>query len=129
MEKTGSFWQRHVGHIIMVISVIHLITGFILNWSQMLEMLSEGLINTVDGDQARFGFFWFQIAGVFMLFTGSFLQYYLNEFNRPVPEKYGYYLLLITVMACLMEPLTGFYILIPVCLIIILSARKKRIRV
>jgi hypothetical protein len=124
MNKALNKYSGNIGNFMMVIGVLHLITGFVENWSIAIDILRSGIINTVDETPERFGFFWFEINGLFVLFVGSFLQQYLKDHKKPIPEKYGYYLLIIAIIGCVLEPISGFYIFLIISLLIIFSERN-----
>lgn len=125
MNKALNKYSRNIGNFIMVTGVLHLITGFVENWDTAIDILRSGIINTVDETPERFGFFWFEINGLLVLFVGSFLQQYLNEYKKPIPRKYGYYLLIIAIIGCVLEPVSGFYVYILIALLIIFSGNKN----
>jgi hypothetical protein len=127
MNKKLNFYSGNIGNFIMVIGVLHLITGFVENWNVAIEIFRSGIINTVDETPERLVFFWFEISGLFVLLAGSFLQHYLNENKKPIPKRYGYYLLSIGIIGCVLEPVSGFYVFILIALIIIFSGNKNLI--
>lgn len=57
MNKPLNKYSGSIGNFIMVIGVLHLITGFVENWSVAIEIMGSGIINTVDETPERFGFF------------------------------------------------------------------------
>lgn len=125
MNKTLNKFSGNIGHFILLTGVLHLIFGFFEYWDAAVDILRSGIINTVDETPERFGFFWFEISGLFVLFVGSFLQQYLNEYKKPIPRKYGYYLLIIAIIGCVLEPVSGFYLYVLISLPIILSGNKN----
>ncbi|WP_343306592.1 DUF6463 family protein [Chitinophaga niabensis] len=110
---------KHIGNIIIITGVLHLMLGFFVNWQTAMDMYRSGLVNTADQNVERFGFFWFQINGLFVLFTGSFIQHYTTVSDKQIPVRFGYYLLCIALIGCLLEPLSGFYLYAILALFII----------
>lgn len=125
MKKELNKYAANIGNYVLIIGVLHLITGFVENWSIAIEILHSGIINTVDDTPERLGFFWFEISGLFVLLLGSFLQGYLNEYKKPIPRKYGYYFLIIAITGCLLEPVSGFYVFLIVSFLIIFFGDKS----
>lgn len=125
MTKTLNKYSGNIGNFIMVTGVLHLFIGFVENWGAAIDIVRSGIINTVDETPERFGFFWFEINGLFVLLLGSFLQQYLNEYKKPIPRKYGYFLLIIAITGCVLEPVSGFYVFILISLLIIFSGNKN----
>jgi hypothetical protein len=125
MNKPLNKYSKNIGNIIIVTGVLHLLLGFIENWSVVIEIVHSGVINTVDGAPERLVFFWFEITGLFVLLYGIFLQHYLNEYKKPIPRKYGYYLSIIAIIGCVLEPLSGFYVFILISVVTIFSGTKN----
>ncbi|WP_257670291.1 DUF6463 family protein [Parapedobacter tibetensis] len=125
MNRTLNKYSGNIGNFILVTGVLHLIIGFVENWSVAIDILQSGIINTVDETPERFGFFWFEMNGLFVLLVGSFIQQYLNEYRKPIPRRYGYYLLIIAIIGCLLEPVSGFYVFIIISLPIIFCGNKN----
>lgn len=125
MNKILDKYIRNIGNFIIVTGVLHLITGIVQNWRTASDMFHSGIINTADKTPEQFGFFWFEINGLLVLFIGSFLQQYLNEYKNPIPVKYGYYLLFIAIIGCVLEPVSGFYVYIAISFLIIFSGNRN----
>ena len=125
MNKALNKYSGNVGNLIMITGVLHLIVGFVESWDEAIDMLRSGIVNTVDQTPDRFGFFWFEMSGLSVILFGSFLQQYLNEYQKPIPKRYGYYLLIIAMIGCVLEPVSGFYVYIPIALLIIYAGNKN----
>jgi hypothetical protein len=129
MSKILNRYSGNTGNFIIATGVLHLVTGFVLNWGTAIDMFRSGIVNTADATPERFGFFWFQISGLFAILTGSFLQQYMDEYKKPVPKKFGYYLLIIAIIGCVMEPVSGFYVYLPISLLMSFSGNDNFITV
>jgi hypothetical protein len=125
MNKALNRYSGNIGNFIMITGVLHLITGVVISWDAVIEIFHSGIVNTVDETPERFGFFWFEISGLLVLLIGSFLQHYLDEYQKPIPKLYGYYLLIIAIIGCVLEPLSGFYVYVPISLLIIFDGNKN----
>ncbi|WP_257667665.1 DUF6463 family protein [Parapedobacter tibetensis] len=125
MSKALDRYSSRVGIFIIVIGTGHLILGFIENWPVVIDILQSGVINTVNETPERYSFYWYEISGLFVLYIGFILQQYQNEFKKPVPKKFGYYLLIIVTIGCLLEPVSGFYFFIIPALLIIFVHNKN----
>ncbi|MCW3467313.1 DUF6463 family protein [Chitinophaga nivalis] len=121
---TKPAFRKYIGYYMMGVSMLHLLVGFIIDPTVTLAIVAAGIFNTAEATPAFFGFFWFQMAGLFMLLTGSFIQHYLQTVPTPIPRRFGYYQLLITVCGCVMEPVSGFYLFIPAALLLIFPSRQ-----
>lgn len=107
-----NIFSKNTGNFITITGILHIVLGLSLNWKIAKEIVRFGLINTADKNADWFGFFWYEINGLFVMFTGALLQCFINESGKQIPRKFGWYLLLIALVGCLMEPLSGFYVYI-----------------
>ncbi len=115
---------RFSGIYLIVTGIIHIIVGLILGKDIYLNMLRDGFLNSVNSDFTRGFAFWFFLFGVLLVFYGYTLQYNIKREQRPSPLHVGYFLLILGIFGCLVEPVSGFWLVFPQALIIILAKRK-----
>jgi hypothetical protein len=125
MNKALNKYSGNIGNFLMITAVLHLAIGFFENWGAAKDIVRAGIINTVNQTPEQFGFFWFEICGLFVLLVGALLQQYLNEYKTPIPRKYGYYLLIIAIVGCVLDPVSGFCIFILISILIIIFGNKS----
>ena len=95
-------------------------------YQYLTEMLNNGLIDSI-GENHNLGFaFWFLICGIILILWGETLQYYIRKEQKPAPLFLGYFILLFTIIGCIVEPISGFWLFLPQALIIIYSNMKKQ---
>ncbi|PST83266.1 hypothetical protein C7T94_11795 [Pedobacter yulinensis] len=114
-------YDRNIGNFILITGILHVILGFVENWNLATQIWNSGITNTLVGHPGRASFFWYEIAGAFVMLLGSVVQHHLNQCRQPIPKRYGYYLLIVGLIGCTLEPVSGFYIFLIIALPIMLS--------
>ncbi len=89
------------------------------------EMLRNGLVNSIGENYSQGFAFWFLICGVILILLGQTLQYYIKKEQKPAPVFLGYSILLLTVIGCIIEPVSGFWLFLPQAIIIIYPNKNK----
>ena len=101
---------KYSGTLLTATGVIHTIYALFLGKEAFTEMLNNGLIDSI-GENHNLGFaFWFLI----------------RKEQKPAPLFLGYFILLFTIIGCIVEPISGFWLFLPQALIIIYSNMKKQ---
>lgn len=113
------------GTLLTATGIIHTVVGLVSGWNTYKEFFHDGLINSLGEDLQRGMFFWFFTTGIFIIFLGETLRYYIRKEQKPAPVFLGWALLAFSAVGCLMAPATGFWLFIPQAIIIILANRKK----
>ena len=72
----------------------------------------------------RNAIFWFLFVGFLLMILGKFMQDYLNESSKPLPTSLGYYLLTLTIIGCIIMPVSGIWSMFPQAIIIIAAGRN-----
>ncbi len=102
------------GKVIIFIGLIHIAVGLALLWPTFMELLSEGLFNTVCGQPLREGFFWFSFFGVLLMILGAWVNWCEQE-QQKLPYFLGWSLLGMVAMMLFIMPVSGAWlILIPI---------------
>lgn len=115
---------KYSGTFLTVTGIIHTIYALFIGKNAFSEMLGNGLINSV-GENFSLGFaFWFLICGIILILWGETLQYYIRKEQKPAPTFLGYALLLFTIIGCIIEPVSGFWLFLPQAIIIICSKQN-----
>ena len=83
-----------------------------------------GLVNSIGENYSQGFAFWFLICGVILILLGQTLQYYIRKEQKPAPVFLGYSILLLTIIGCIIEPASGFWLFLPQAIIIIYSNKK-----
>lgn len=116
---------KYSGTFLWITGIIHIVVGFLIGKDIYAEMLRDGLVNSMKNDFTRSFAFWFFLFGVLLILYGYTLQYNIKREQKPSPIHVGYTLLVISVFGCLVEPISGFWLVLPQALIIIVANRKS----
>jgi hypothetical protein len=121
--KTVKLW-KYSGIFLLATGILHTIVAVLVGKEALWAILREGLPDTAGEDVPRELAFWFLICGIMLVFLGQVLHYYIKKEKRPAPLFLGYYLLVFSIIGCVIVPVSGFWLFIPQALIIIFAKRK-----
>ncbi len=119
---------KYSGIFLWITGIIHIVVGFIIGKDIYADMLRDGLINSMQNNFTRGFAFWFFLFGVLLILYGYTLQYNIEREQKPSPAHVGYSLLAVGIFGCLVEPVSGFWLVLPQALIIIVANRKSSVR-
>ncbi|MDR3057011.1 MAG: DUF6463 family protein [Prevotella sp.] len=122
-QKNKGIWE-YSGIFLIITGILHTIVALVLGKDTYLEIIHDGLINTIADNYTREFAFWFLICGIILIVFGQILHYYIRKEQKPAPLFLGYYLLIFAILGCIVEPISGFWLFIPQALIIILANKK-----
>jgi hypothetical protein len=121
--KNVKLW-KYSGIFLIATGILHTIVAITLGKDAFLEIIQNGVVNVISQDYTRVFAFWFLICGIFVIFLGQILHYYLKKEQKPAPLFFGYSLLILTIFGCIVEPISGFWLFLPQALIIIIANKK-----
>lgn len=118
---------RVTGYLLIAISVIHVLVGVWLFAEPLADIIRNGVFNTVAPDPFtpyfdREDAFWFMIAAP-LLFTLGQLCCWAEAQRITLPAFLGWNLLAISLVGVLIEPISGFWLLIPPAILILIGSR------
>jgi hypothetical protein len=116
---------KYSGIFLLATGILHTIISIILEKHVYYEIIKDGFINVIGDNYERAFAFWFLICGLLIIIFGVVLHQYIRKEQRAAPAFLGYSILLLSVLGCLVEPVSGFWLFIPQALIIIFANRKK----
>lgn len=99
-----------IGIAIVIIGIIHIVVGFLLIGQVGLELIQEGLFNTIHGEPMREAFFWFTFSGVCLIILGQTVHW-MESRSIPVPAFLGRSLLGITLLTVCIMPVSGAWLM------------------
>lgn len=111
---------RISGYLLLATGLLHTSLGVVGGYSYLSAMVREGLIGTVAGSFERQALFWFLVTGVSLLLIGLLALGY----NRPLPASFGWALLVLGVLGTLMLGPSGFLLLIPQAIYILVVSQR-----
>jgi uncharacterized membrane protein len=117
--------SKNSGNLLIVTGVLHNIVGFVMGWDVLTAIVRSGFINSINDEMDRNAIFWFLFGGFVMITLGKLMQDCLDAGWR-LPKWLGVSLLVLSLIGCVMMPLSGFWLVIPQALLII-SKRRRRI--
>ena len=101
---------KYSGTFLTATGIIHTIYALFIGKDAFSEMLRNGLVNSIGENYSQGFAFWFLICGVILILLGQTLQYYIKKEQKPAPVFLGYSILLLTVIGCIIEPVSGFWL-------------------
>jgi membrane protease YdiL (CAAX protease family) len=103
--------KKWIGRFIILIGIVHLLVGFVLIGDVGLELLREGLFNTVNGQPMREAFFWFVFGGLTMIIIGKLTLWYEQQ-AIPFPAFLGWSLLGLSLLVVFIMPASGGWLML-----------------
>ena len=124
-KQTKKLWE-YSGIFLLATGIIHSLVGIAMCKNELWSIVKDGLFNAAkEGDFATGLAFWFLVCGVIIIFFGHVLHYYIKKEQKPAPKFLGYYLLGMSVIGCIIMPMSGFWLFIPQALIILFAKRNE----
>ena len=123
MKNKIKIW-KYSGILLVATGILHTIVAIAVGKEVFWGIIQDGVFNAVSPDVIRETMFWFLICGFFVILLGQVLHYYIKKEQKPAPLSFGYSLLAITILGCIVEPLSGFWLFLPQALIIIFANKK-----
>jgi len=119
-----NFW-KYSGIFMVATGILHTIVAIALGKDAFLEIIRDGVFNVTSSslECSRAFAVWFFICGIFVIFLGQALHHYIKKVQQPAPLSFGYALLFFSILGCIVEPGSGFWLFLPQALIIIFAKR------
>ncbi|MEM8500899.1 MAG: DUF6463 family protein [Pseudomonadota bacterium] len=114
--------KNKIGIALVVIGLGHTTIGFLRFLDVFGAMFSEGLVSTGDGE-VRGWAFWFIYTGVFMIALGITVRA-IEMLGAAVPKLLGWVLLVSSVSGVVVFPVSGFWLIFAVSLLILLGGKQ-----
>ena len=96
---------KYSGTFLTATGIIHTIYALFIGKDAFSEMLRNGLVNSIGENYSQGFAFWFLTCGIILILL-------------------GYSILLLTIIGCIIEPVSGFWLFLPQAIIIIYSNKK-----
>ena len=126
MSDGQSGGRRWIGRAIIGISVIHTLFAFTAYGQVLVELLRDGLFDSLGGDTMRAAFIWFVFAGFFMFTTGLGVDALEKNRLHGTLVFPGWALLAITILGIVMMPASGFWLMLPPAIAMIVTGKRRR---
>lgn len=108
-NKNMKLW-KYSGTFLTATGIIHTIYALFIGKDAFSEMLRNGLVNSIGENYSQGFAFWFLTCGIILILLGQTLQYYIRKEQKPAPVFLGYSILLLTIIGCIIEPVSGFWL-------------------
>lgn len=100
-----------IGKAIVFICIVHSIFGFVIFRSEISQIFSEGLVNTVDRQPDREAAFWFLFFGFLGIITGLVIDW-CEDTVGALPAFLGWSLFAFAVLFVIIMPKSGAWMLL-----------------
>lgn len=103
---------RWVGRSIVAVGVIHCLVGAWIFATPLMEIVNNGVWNSVDGFRGRPLAFWFEFAGLLTIVLGGSIDW-MEKADISLPPIVGYGFGGLVVLAIIAMPVSGGWLLVP----------------
>jgi hypothetical protein len=117
--------SKNTGNLLIATGILHNVIGFVMGWSVLTEIAKSGLVNSINDEIDRNAIFWFLFGGFLMMILGKLMQDYLKA-EAQLPRSLGVGMLALSVIGCIMMPVSGFWLVVPQAILILRPNRKRR---
>jgi len=111
--------KKWIGKWVMFVAVGHTAVGIMFFGSVYQQLLAKGLYNSISSEQAGLAV-WFALFG-FVLFVVGMLLSALEANHSSIPKSVGVALCLLTVLGIVLMPISGFWLMFPAIVVILLK--------
>lgn len=105
-------------YLLIATGIIHATLGAVKGFPELKGIAQDGLIATANRSPERRAVFWFIVAGLALVLTGFLALGY----ERSLPRSFGWGLLFLGVAGTIVLGPSGFVLIIPQSVYILLSA-------
>jgi uncharacterized membrane protein len=116
------------GWYLFAVGIIHTVVGIILFPGLLMDMAKVGILNSVGDDIERFAVFFFMFFGFLFLYMGLHWQELIRRHKEPLSKLAAWGMTVFVAAGTVMLPVSGFWIMMPLCLILLYPhyfGRKK----
>ncbi|WP_057831900.1 DUF6463 family protein [Colwellia sp. TT2012] len=114
-------WQ---GNWIITVAVLHTLFAVIMFSAQYSSLYDNGIINSLSTDRSAAAV-WFFLFGQLLFITGLLIKHLASVNNSLVPLSVSLNLLLLTVVGITIMPESGFWLMFPPIISLIMKHRKN----
>jgi hypothetical protein len=117
-------WQ---GNWIIAVSAGHTLFAVIMFTAEYTSLYNNGIINSLSTDRSAAAV-WFFLFGQILFITGLLIKQFNSINNKLVPLSVSLNLLLLTVIGITIMPESGFWLMFPPVISLMMQHRKNRIQ-
>lgn len=116
---------RWMGHWLMGVACIHLGVALVVYRKTIGLVWERGVFNTVVGDPVIGAVIWSLLFGC-VAFAGGMAVDALERGGVPVPASLGGFLLALALIGIVLVPISGFWLLFPVAITIVMRSWRRQ---
>lgn len=123
--------KRKAARLLMVTGVLHILGGLWVGRRPLMRIFNEGFFGEADSALGNLPahaekelLFWFVLWGVFTFLLGQVISWLNNE-GKSVPAYIGWELAVISIVAALLAPKDGFWLMLVPAFMLIKDARAN----
>ena len=118
------FMKSWIGLWIIGISIIHTVFALIFFRAGLDSIVKDGIFNTVGQDPLRAASVWFLLFGFLLFILGLVLVAWEKSTRTPLPVSAAWGLLFLGVLGIALMPVSGFWLIFPPVVAILLNSRR-----
>ena len=107
------------GWYLFVVGVIHNAFGVVFFSDILRDLWNAGVINSVSDQFDRNCAFWFLFSGFLFIYLGLHWQEQIRRYQEPLSKFSAWGLTAIVVSGVIIMPVSGFWIVLPLCFIML----------
>jgi len=116
--------RRWIGRWLMGVGALHSLLGLVVFSAPLRDLLEAGVVNALGSrDPVRNLAFWFLFGGVMTALVGYLVDWVERAPGGVLPRPLGWSLLLIAVLGVTLAPASGFWLVLPAAVGILLRSR------
>ncbi|MDR2243926.1 MAG: DUF6463 family protein [Burkholderiales bacterium] len=127
--KKGKMKMKHAwkisGWYLFVVGIIHNVVGVLVLQEVLRDIWNAGLINSVSDQMDRNAAFWFLFTGFLFIYFGLQWQEHIRRYQEPLSKFSAWGLTAIVVSGLIIMPVSGFWIVLPLCFIMLYPHYSK----
>lgn len=116
---------RVIGYWLIAVSIIHLLGNIFYYFEPWSDIVHDGVFNAVDPYFDRGAAFWMLMLSPSVFSLGQ-LCFWAQANNLRLPAFIGWNLLIAAAFGAFLMPISGFWLLIPPSLLMLLEAQRHR---
>ena len=109
-----NFWKI-TGWYLFAVGIIHNVVGAFIMSEILLDILTTGLKGHIHTNTEYVAIYWMLFVGFFFIYIGLHWQEQIRRYKEPLSKFTAWGLTVITVVELIIEPISGFWLLVPLC--------------
>lgn len=120
-------FYRYTGLIFMLTGILHVVTGVVVFRHLFNAMVAMGLVNSAREPVDHQLAFWFTFTGLVMGLTGYLMDWVVRQKGLVLPGTFGYVLTGLCVVGIVLIPPSGFWLVLPQGIYLIIHSRRSKL--